>query len=237
MRESNQRIRVMIVDDHPLFRTGLQRVIEFNPDLEFVGSSDDGEKALADSQRLKPDVMLLDINLPSLNGILVAKQLFTHPHPPRIVILTAHHDDEQILHAFGTGATGYCTKDVHADALIQVIRDVYRGYYIANNKRMNRAEFDEWYQQQRDTQKGSFAGDDEDRLSPLSVREMEILSRVTDGLLNKEIAVELGISQQTVKNHITSILKKLNVKDRTQAAVTALKRGWVRLNEKGKQEA
>jgi DNA-binding NarL/FixJ family response regulator len=233
-----QRIRIMIVDDHPLFRAGLQKALELHDDLQVVGASADGDQAIRDYHSLRPEVVLLDINLPRRNGLQVAQQLrIGGGRLPYIVFLTAHHDDEQILYAFDSGASAYTTKDVHPDDLVQIIHDVTRGFFIAYRHRMTGEEFEAWFQQQRLRQMGAtFTQDDEERLSALSAREMEILSYVTDGMLNKEIAHELGISQQTVKNHITSILKKLNVKDRTQAAVTALKRGWVRLNDDPNQE-
>lgn len=232
-----RRIRVMIVDDHPLFRNGLQRALELHDDLLIVGVSADGEQALVDAQATRPEVILLDINLPRLNGLQVTQQLLANNNrPPAVIILTAHHDDDQILQSFGNGVSAYSTKDVHPDDLVEIIRAVAAGYYVVNGTRMTPQEFALWLHRERSRQMSANIDSNNEHPGALSAREMEILSYVTDGLLNKEIAQELGISQQTVKNHITSILKKLNVKDRTQAAVTALKRGWVRLNGSGEQE-
>lgn len=223
--------RIMIVDDHPLFRSGLQKALDMTAGFVVVGASADGEQALIDVRQYKPDVLLLDINLPRRNGLQVAQQLRSVQNSPRIIFLTAYHDDEQLINAFGIGAMGYCTKDIHPDHLIQMITDVMNGYYVAEATRLTTDEFPRWYRQQRERQAGKHHLDENtDRLSPLSGREMEILAYVTDGMLNKEIANQLDISQQTVKNHMTSILKKMNVKDRTQAAVLALRRGWVRFN-------
>lgn len=230
MNGGQQRIRVMIVDDHPLFRAGLQNALQLHDDLEIVGVSVDGEQAVVDAQALRPDVVLLDVNLPRQNGIQAMQQLLTRtPRPPAIVILTAHHDDEQILQAFGSGARAYANKTIHPDDLVEIIRDVHQKMYVAHDLRLTAAEFPAWYRAERLRQSSASSVEDES-VGALSGREMEILSYVTEGMLNKEIAQELGISQQTVKNHITSILRKMNVKDRTQAAVAALKRGWVRLN-------
>ncbi len=229
-------ISVMIVDDHPLFRAGLQRALEFETDLLIAGISGDGEEALIMAKSLKPRVILLDINLPRMNGLQVARQLHLQDNPPAVVILTAHHDDEQVIYAFSMGASAYCTKDVHPEHLVNTIRGVAQGYFVnGDNQRLTKQQVSEWLQHKINANKGVI--DEQGQLAPLSSREMEILRYVTKGYLNKEIALKLSISQQTVKNHITSILKKLNVKDRTQAAVTALQRGWVRLNELSQQEA
>jgi DNA-binding NarL/FixJ family response regulator len=236
MEQGSQPINVMIVDDHPLFRAGLQRALEYERDIVVVGTSADGEDALQLSEQRVPHVMLLDINLPTLNGLQVARQLSLRPNAPAVIILTAHHDDEQVIYAFSMGASAYCTKDVHPDTLVAIIRDVARGRYVVDGgRRLSKQELSTWLQRKTQAHRGGY--DEQGLVSPLSSREMQILAYVTKGLLNKEIAVRLNISQQTVKNHITSILKKLNVKDRTQAAVVALRRGWVRFNELSEQEA
>lgn len=224
----------MIVDDHPLFRAGLQNALQLHDDLEIVGVSIDGEQAVTDAQTMRPDVVILDVNLPRLNGFQAMQLLIRTASPPAVVILTAHHDDEQILQAFGSGARAYANKTIHPDDLVDIIRDVCDGLYVAHDRRMKADDYAVWYRAERVRQTQASSSEDEPS-GALSAREMEILAHVTDGLLNKEIAQELGISQQTVKNHVTSILRKMNVKDRTQAAVAALKRGWVRLNN-DKQE-
>ena len=226
----------MIVDDHPLYRSGLQAAFQYETDIEIVGFSETGEDALQQINKLHPAIVLLDVNLPGMNGLQVARQLNTSYEDILVIILTAHHDSEQILHAFNSGAVAYCRKDVDAPSLVNIIRDVEAGYFIAGDKRMSREERDAWIEAQIDESAGPFLRDAEGHFIPLSPREMEILEHVTQGLINKEIANKLGISQQTVKNHMTSILKKLNVKDRTQAAVTALRRGWVRVDKNSEQE-
>lgn len=237
MKNHSDVITVMIVDDHPLYRSGLQAAFQYEDDIEIVGFSENGEDALQQIGKIRPSIVLLDVNLPGMNGLQVARQLSATYEAIAVIILTAHHDSEQILHAFNSGAVAYCRKDVDAPSLIRIIRDVAAGYYIADDKRMNREERDAWLEAQIDESAGPFMIDAEGHYIPLSPREMEILEHVTQGLINKEIANKLGISQQTVKNHMTSILKKLNVKDRTQAAVTALRRGWVRIDKNSEQEA
>lgn len=225
------KISVLIVDDHPLFRDGLQQALLLEDDITVIGQSENGESGLNDARRLRPDVVLLDINLPVMNGLQVARQLKAERANVAVIVLTAYHDEEQVLHAMRAGASAYCSKDVEPDALVGVIRDVASGQYIVNDERMDDRQLHEWIQSSIEAMSGPYIVDAEEHFIPLSPREMEILQFVTGGLSNKEIAVKLRISQQTVKNHMTSILKKLNVEDRTQAAVNAIRRGWVRLQD------
>lgn len=237
MENRSNTIKVMIVDDHPLFRSGLQSALGLEEDIEIVGISEDGEQALEQIKSLQPDIVLLDVNLPGINGLQVTRQIRSNYADTSVIILTAHHDNEQVIHALRTGAAAYCPKDIDAQTLVKTIREVAGGYYIADEKRMTRDERDLWLEKQIDASTGPYTIDAEGHYIPLSPREMEILEQVTQGLINKEIANKLGISQQTVKNHMTSILKKLNVKDRTQAAVAALRHGWVRIDNDSHQEA
>jgi DNA-binding NarL/FixJ family response regulator len=224
-----QKINVLIIDDHPLFRDGLQQALGYEEDIHVIGCAENGEEALQMTRQLDPDVLLLDINLPVINGLQVTRQLKTERNHVAIILITAYHDEEQVLHAMRTGAAAYVSKDVMPDELVQIIRDVSGGLNVVNGERMDAEQLDEWIQSSVEALSGPYIIDADDHFIPLSHREMEILQYVTDGLSNKEIAVKLRISQQTVKNHMTSILKKLNVEDRTQAAVNAIRRGWVRL--------
>jgi DNA-binding NarL/FixJ family response regulator len=235
IREERHRphrsISVLIVDDHPLFRDGLSKAIELEDDIRVVGQCADGEEALHEAQRLRPDVVLLDINLPSMNGLQVTRQLKAEPGQIAVVVVTAYHDSQQVLHAMRTGASAYCSKDITPDDIIAIIRDVASGYYVVGDARFTERELRTWISDNMEAATGPYALDPEDHFVPLSPREMEILQFVVKGLSNKEIAKVLRISHQTVKNHMTSILKKLNVQDRTQAAVTALRSGWVRIQD------
>ncbi|MBI1256292.1 MAG: response regulator [Chloroflexi bacterium] len=232
-RRTSDSISVLIVDDHPLFRDGLQKALELEDDIQVIGQCADGEQALLAAARLTPDVVLLDINLPSINGLQVARQLKAEHSHIAVVFLTAYHDSQQVLHAMRAGASAYCPKDITPDDLIGVIRDVAKGYYIIGTLRMDGQEVQTWISTNVEAMSGPYIVDPDEHYIPLSPRELEILEFVTNGMSNKEIASRLGISQQTVKNHMTSILKKLNVQDRTQAAVTALRHGWVRIHTRG----
>jgi DNA-binding NarL/FixJ family response regulator len=224
-----QKATIIIVDDHPLFRDGLQKALDLEEDLEVIGQSGDGEKALQLARDLQPDVVLLDVSLPTMNGLQVARQLKAEHSDIAVVMLTGYHDTEQVLHAMRAGASAYCAKDITPEKLIAIIRDVATGQYIVDEERMDQRGIESWIQTHIEAMTGPYMIDPDEHFVPLSPREMEILQFVTHGLSNKEIATKLGISQQTVKNHMTSILKKLNVEDRTQAAVTALRHGWVRI--------
>jgi DNA-binding NarL/FixJ family response regulator len=224
-----QKINVLIVDDHPIIRDGLRKLLEMEQDIVVIAEAGTGQQALDIVRERQPDVVLLDINLPNMNGLQVASQLKADHNRTGIVLLTAYDDDEQILHAMRAGASAYCAKDIETDRLLEVIRQVARGNYVIGGKVYNQRGAQDWLNEQVEALAGPYVVDNGEHFVPLSPREMEILRCVTRGLSNKEIAQELGISHQTVKNHMTSILDKLNVEDRTQAAVYALQRGWVRM--------
>ncbi|MBC8098386.1 MAG: response regulator transcription factor [Armatimonadetes bacterium] len=229
-RPQHATIKVLIVDDHPLFREGLELALTtLSDDIIVTGQSPNGEEAIRMMLENEPDVVLLDINLPGMNGLQVAKRLKSERLSVAPIILTNHDETQQFIQCFRAGAMAYCLKTIEPDELISVIHDVVQGYRVIGGRRMTERELEVWLTEQIQNLTGAaYMIDPQERYIPLSSRETEILQFVTHGLSNKEIALHLGISQQTVKNHMTSILSKLNVKDRTQAAVTALKHGWVR---------
>ena len=223
-------IRVMIVEDHPLFRQGLRRVLDAEPDIEVVGESGDGREALALAPQLRPAVMITDVNLPGMNGLQLARELRAAKCDISFIVLTAYDDDEQIFHALRAGAAAYFPKDVNPTRLVQAIREVAKGNYVVDDQVLNKPEVAGWLLQHfEDTT--TIDGIPDDTIGPLSPREMQILQQIALGLSNKEIAHQLGISRQTVKNHMTSILRKLAVSDRTQAAMYAVRRGWIRIHD------
>ncbi|MCS7282191.1 MAG: response regulator transcription factor [Anaerolineae bacterium] len=220
--------RVLIVDDHPFFREGLRQVIAAEEDLEVVGEAGDGEEALAMVRECSPDVVVMDVNLPKINGLEATQRIKDTFPDVQVVILTAYDDEEQVYHAVRFGASAYHAKDVEPHQLIRTIRLVRSGAYVVRNRVLNREQLAEWLQE-RYRQFGGELIPEKFLPSPLSAREMEVLRLMVAGLTNKEIAYRLGISHQTVKNHVTAILSKLGVADRTQATVYALRHGWVPL--------
>lgn len=224
-------IDVMIVDDHPVFRQGLRDLVETDSDLRIVGEAADGETALAMASEEKPDVVLMDINLPTLNGLQVTRQLREHYPEMRVIMITGYDDAEQVFHAFRAGASAYCAKDVAPEDLITMIHAAYQGMYVVGQKEMTYEEMVEWIEERIGGMPGGLPQDDEEIFEPLTPRQMEVLELVTRGLSNKEIAYKMHISHQTVKNHMTAILRKLRCQDRTQAAVYALSHGWIRLDD------
>jgi DNA-binding NarL/FixJ family response regulator len=227
---ANKKISIMIVDDHPLFRQGLRRVIEAEDDMEVIIEVGDGEEALRLAQKMVPDVIMMDVNIPTMNGLQVTRSLKANLPNIGVIMLTAYHDDEQIFHAIKAGAGAYYPKDVTPRKLIEAIRQVSQGHYVIDDRVLAKSQVASWLLKQFE-QIATFGGSPDDLFVPLSPREMEILKLIARGYSNKEIAHELGISRQTVKNHMTSILRKLSVNDRTQAALYALRRGWIRLQD------
>lgn len=222
-------IQVVIVDDHPFFREGIREVLSAESDISVVAEAETGDEALEIIPDINPDVTLMDVNLPGMNGMQVTKQLKDHYPMLKFIILTAYDDDEQIYHAIRIGASAYFAKDVAPEQLISTIRAVAGGYYVIQDRRMTPDQVETWL---LECYQRFGAEPDDDIFSPLTAREMDVLELIIEGLSNKGIAYRLGISKQTVKNHVTSILAKLGLSDRTQAAIYALRRGWVKFPDK-----
>ena len=221
---------IIVIDDHPLFRQGVIDTLSLESDFQVIGQAIDGEAGLDLIRKLQPQIAVVDINLPLVNGQQVTHQVAQEKIPTRIVLLTAYDDAEQIIHAAWAGASAYCSKHVDPSQLVQAIREVAAGNYVIDGKIFNRHEFERWLDDEMEKARHLYS-EPGSPFHPLSEREMEVLSCVVKGMSNKEIASSLGISHQTVKNHVTSILRKFSVEDRTQAVVYALKRGWVKLYE------
>ncbi|MBI5842322.1 MAG: response regulator transcription factor [Chloroflexi bacterium] len=224
------QITLLIVDDHPLFRQGVVDALSLEPDMRVVAQSASGDEALEMIRTMKPTVAVLDVNLPGMNGQQITHQVTQDRLPTRILLMTGYDDIEQAIHAALAGAYGYCSKDIQPQSLSRIIREVAEGKYVFSENVFNRRELEQWVEEQIEGARRSYS-EPGSPFHPLSEREMEVLACVVRGMSNKEIASLLGISHQTVKNHVTAILRKFGVEDRTQAVVYALKRGWVTLKD------
>lgn len=213
-------INVMLADDHVLIREGIKQLLEFDGSMKVIAEASDGIECLEKLKNVKPDILLLDINMPNMNGIDVLKELKEKNDPLKVLILTVHSEVEYLVKAVDIGANGYILKDSGSAELKQAINAVIdEGSYIqpnlipALNSRLINRDMDR------------------EKLAPLTKREVEILTQVACGMFNKEIAVNLNISERTVKNHISNIFKKIDASDRTQAAVFAIRNNIVNLYE------
>jgi two-component system response regulator DegU len=212
-----KHIRVAIADDNEQFRDTLRDVLQFEQDLQVVGLWCNGEEALRGLEEVQPDVLLLDINMPLLNGVEATKRMRARYPDLRIIILTMHDDEGYVLETLKSGASGYLVKDGSVSEVVRAVREVAAGRAIVHPQVTHTviAQFQERY-----------ATNDSWR-EILTEREMEILHQLKYGKSNEEIAEALHITPKTVKNHISSILSKLEVTDRTQAVVIALKKKWL----------
>ena len=223
------RIGIVVADDHPLFRRGIRLGLELERDLLVVAEAADGPAAIQAADQFAPEVVLLDVSLPTMSGFDVARAIKRRHPRTAVVILTMHEDDGHLFAAIRSGADAFAAKAIEIEELTRLIRHVARAESAAATPLFVAARLLD--EVRTTTRRGAI--DDED-YSPLSPREVEILGFVSQGLSNKEIASILGISDQTVKNNITSILRKLQVNDRTQAVIYALRHGWIDL---GAEEA
>ncbi len=224
-----KKISVVVVDDHPLFRKGIVDALSLEEGLVVVGEASNGDAGLETILLHKPDVAIVDVNMPGLNGQQITHEVSSEKIATRVIMMTAYDDEEQMLHAAIAGAASYLSKETQPDRLADVVKMVANGKYVMGDQAMERSEFSTWLESQLEKARRSYS-EPGSPFHPLSDREMEVLVCIVRGMSNKEIAGLLGISHQTVKNHITSILRKFNVDDRTQAVVYALKRGWVKLH-------
>jgi len=203
-------IRVLCVDDHRLMREGIVRIVGVQPDMIVVAQASDGEQAVEQFLRVRPDVTLMDLEMPSMRGAQAIHAIRRHDPDARIVVLTMYHGDEDIYRAVAAGAVGYLLKDTLPDDLIRVIREVHAGGRVIPPEIAAALE-------QRASQ------------PTLTVREFQVLELLATGKRNKEIAASLGISADTASAHVKSIFQKFNVHDRTAALAEALRRGIIHI--------
>ncbi|REB08828.1 DNA-binding response regulator [Sporosarcina sp. BI001-red] len=219
--------KILIVDDHQLFREGVKRILAFEDTFEIVAEGDDGSEVFTLYEEHKPEVVLMDINMPRMNGIEATEQLMTKYPDAKVIVLSIHDDESYVSQALKTGALGYMLKEMDADAIVQAIKVVAAGGSYLHPK-VTHNLVTEYRRLSEREYKGSFHQHEIRRpLHLLTKRECEVLQLLTDGQSNRAIGETLFISEKTVKNHVSSILQKMSVNDRTQAVVTAIKNGWV----------
>ncbi len=213
-------IRIMLVDDQALFREGLETLLSVHKDMQVVGQASNGQEAVEAAGKLKPDVVLMDVRMPVLDGVRATRLLKDNLPQCKVIVLTTFDDDKYIFDALRTGAVGYLLKDVPSALLVDAIRAAARGESILEPSVAAKviAEFTRVSSMVPAAQMGQL-------VEPLSEREQEILVLIARGSSNKEIARQLFIAEGTVKNHVTHILGKLGVRDRTQAALKAKELG------------
>lgn len=208
----------MLADDHVLMREGIRQLLEFDGSIEVIAEANDGEECMEKLQEVKPQVLLLDINMPRKNGIEVLEEIKKANMDVKVLILTVHNEVEYLLRAVDIGVNGYILKDSESAELKKAINIICNGEsYIqpklipALNNRLVARDIDK------------------DKIEALTSRELEVLALIANGMFNKEIAIALNISERTVKNHISNIFRKIEVSDRTQVAVFAIKNDIIKL--------
>lgn len=216
-----EKINVLIADDHSMIRQGIKQILELENDIQVIGQAGNGIDAVRLADELKPDIVLMDINMPGLNGIQATAEIKQKGIPVKIIMLTIHDDNEYLFKTVNLGAEGYVLKDADSAVLIDAIRTVYGGEnYVQPHMA---ARLIKEFNRSNSQDKGH--GSDSNSLSE---REVEVLKLIADGLLNKEIADRLNISEKTVKNHVSNIFRKIDVADRTQAAIYAIRKDIVK---------
>ena len=211
-------VKVMIADDHSMIREGLKQLLELEGDFEVIAEACDGVDCLEKLKTVVPDILLLDINMPNMNGLEVLQKMKDMKMKVKVLVLTVHNEVEYLLKAVDIGVDGYIMKDAESAELKNAINCIMQGEtYIqpslvpALNNRLVSRDIDK------------------EKINSLTKRELEVLIEVANGMFNKEIATSLNISERTVKNHISNIFKKIDVSDRTQAAVFAIKNNLIKL--------
>ena len=203
-------IRVLVVDDHPVVRQGLRSFLDVQPDITVVGEAADGAACVAAAEELRPDVVLLDLRMPDADGLAALRGLREHENPARVLVITSFTDPAAVAPAVRAGAAGYVYKDIDPPALAAAIRAVHAGHVLLHPDVA-----------------GLLAAGDGPRAAALTAREREVLIEIGRGRSNREIARALALSEKTVKAHVSAVLAKLGVPDRTQAALHAVRAGLV----------
>ncbi len=202
-------IRLLLIDDHEVVRIGLRTLFENAPGITVVGEAESSEQALIEVKRLKPDVVMLDIRLPTSGGLEVCRQIQELSSEIRVLVLTSYSEDQTVLDAIAAGADGYLLKEVDSERLVQAVRMVAAGQSVLDAAVTNQVLLR--------VRSGSLANDD-NKMARLSSQEQRVLALVAKGKTNREVAADLGLSEKTVKNYFSNVLNKLELSRRTQAA-------------------
>jgi len=227
------KIKIVIIDDHQLFREGVKRILAMEPEFDIVAEGEDGSQAAQLAEEYEPDVILMDINMPEVNGVEATKELVEKFPHVKVLILSIHDDETYVTHVLKTGAAGYLLKEMDANALVEAVKVVGQGgayihpkvtHNLINEYRRLATEDEE-----EDDDIGFKEVEYRKPLHILTRRECEVLQLMTNGYSNRMIGEALFISEKTVKNHVSNILQKMNVNDRTQAVVESIKNGWVKV--------
>ncbi len=229
-RRTVEQIKILLVDDHALFRMGVRGLLEREPDFLIVGEAEDGRGAIEIALETSPDVILMDLTLPAPGGIETTQRIKRELPAVGIIVLAQNEEEDALFDAIKAGAAAFILKDVGPDDLVTIIRRVSMGEFLINDKVFAKpAVASRVLKEFREL--AVYGQDAAPIFAPLSPREVEILDNIAQGMTNKQVAYALSISEQTVKNHMSSILRKLAVNDRTQAVVYAMRQGWIKMPE------
>ena len=212
-----QKIRILLADDHTILRAGLRMMLNAQPDMEVVGEAQDGRQAIAEAQRLQPDVVLMDITMPDMNGIDATRQIKRMLPETKVLVLTMHENDEYVFQALRAGAAGYMLKEAADTDLISALRIIQSGQFYLSPMAQS-VMVGDYLQRVR-------TGEEKDSYSSLTEREREILKLVAEGFTNNQIAEKLVISPKTVDTHRTHVMDKLNLHSRAELVKYAMRRG------------
>lgn len=221
-------INIVLIDDHKLFREGIKKILDFETDFRIVAEGDDGSEALELVREHRPDIVLMDINMPEMNGVEATTKLIDQFPDVHVIILSIHDDESYVSHALKTGARGYLLKEMDSDSLIEAIKVVHDGgSYLHPKVTHNLVQEFRRLAREKDSTSPEQRIEYKKPLHILTKRECQVLQLMAEGNSNRAISEKLYISEKTVKNHVSNILQKMKVKDRTQAVVKAIRNGWV----------
>jgi DNA-binding NarL/FixJ family response regulator len=224
------RIRILIVDDHALFRGGIVNVLSHEREFDLVGEAADGRSAIEMAGMVSPNIVLMDLSLPAPGGLETTPRIRREFPATAVVVMAQDEDEESLFASIKAGAAAFVIKDISPEDLIHVIRRVSQGEFLINDKVFSKpAVASRVLKEFREL--AVYGQEAQPIFAPLSPREVEILDNIAQGMTNKQVAYALSISEQTVKNHMSSILRKLAVNDRTQAVVYAMRQGWIKMPE------